>query len=146
MLTPTSQVAIIGFGHRAAAFAALLAPRGCALRAWDTGLATGEAGLRARIEAAGVDAFAELPAALRGARLVVLDTVSRPGLAGMPLLPGQQMLDLALAPARNVDAVLVALGVPAAAANWAAAGAGSRAVADSAAAGHPPVVPRGELP
>jgi hypothetical protein len=145
VLTPTSQVAILGFGYRAAAFAALLAPRGCALRAWDPGLATGEAGLRARIEAAGVDAFAELPAALRGARLVVLDTVPGSGLAGMPLLPGQQVLDLALAPARNVDAALVALGVPAAAANWAAAG--SRPVADSAtAAVLPPAVPRGELP
>ena len=39
MLTPASRVAILGFGTQGAAVAALLAPRGCTLRAWDPLLA-----------------------------------------------------------------------------------------------------------
>jgi hypothetical protein len=118
-LTPASSVAILGFGPRAAAFAALLAPRGCALRAWDPRLADpGDLTMRARIEAAGVDAIAELSTALRGARLVVLDTVPATPLLAAQLQAGQRLLDLDRAPAADVDAVLMALGLPAEAARW----------------------------
>ena len=147
MLTPTSQVAILGFGTRAATLAALLAPCGCALRAWDPRLAdAGGAALRVRIEAAGVDVFAELSTALRGARLVVLDTVQVNSALQAQLQAGQKILDLA-APAAHIDAVLAALGVPAAA-HWAAACAfQSSAVANSTATlPDTPAVRRGELP
>jgi hypothetical protein len=141
MLVPTSNVAILGFGTRAAELAALLAPRGCAVRAWDPALAAGHGGaMRARIEAAGVDCMAELSAALRGARLVVLDTVPMTASLAAQLQAGQQLLDLATAPAAQVEAVLAALGVPHGA-------TAARSMANSAAAipGTPPVR-RGELP
>lgn len=141
MLTPTSNVAILGFGTRAHLFAALLAPRGCALRAWDPLLATSESvSQRARIEAAGVDACAELSAALRGARLVVLDTV--PGSA-LPeaMAAGRQVLDLGSAPAAQIDAVLEALGLPQASGRWQAAVASHAASEDE-----PAVIGRGPLP
>jgi hypothetical protein len=149
MLAPSSNVAIVGFGSRAAAFAALLAPRGCALRAWDPALeqADGRA-MRATIEAAGVDCMADLALALRGARLVVLDTLPMSTSLAARLQPGQQLLDLAHAPAAEVDTVLAALGLPHSAPRWATAGAAAApAVANSAAAipGTPPVR-RGELP
>ncbi|HTP40104.1 MAG TPA: hypothetical protein VMI92_11085 [Steroidobacteraceae bacterium] len=145
MLTPTSNVALLGFGARAAAFAALLAPRGCALRAWDPRLCTGEAAaLRARIEAAGVDAVPDLATALRGARLVVLDTMAAEALP-QAAQAGQRLLDLAHAPAADVDAVLLALGLPPQAADWAAACAANMANCD-AAGPDIPVVRRGELP
>ena len=148
MLTPTSNVAILGFGPRAATFAALLAPRGCALRAWDPLLTTTQgAAQRARIEAAGVDAMDELATALRGARLVVVDTAPRSVLAEVPLQAGQQRLYLDSAAAAEIDAVLIALGLPPAAANWQAACAARPAdVADSASGPQPPTVRRGELP
>ena len=73
LLTPTSNVAILGFASRTATFASLLAPRGCALRVWDPRLATEGAAFATRIEAAGVDVIPELSVALRGARLVVLE-------------------------------------------------------------------------
>lgn len=149
MLAPTSNVAILGFGNRAAAFAALLAPRGNALRAWDPSLAQADgSAMRAIIEAAGVDCIADLAAALRGARLVVLDTVPRAGLPATFPQAGQQVLDLATATTAEVDAVLAVLGLPATAPRWETAGAAAiLAVANSAAAipGTPPVR-RGELP
>ena len=141
MLTPTSNVAILGFGMRGRMFAALLAPRGCALRAWDPLLATAEAvGQRARIESAGVDACVDLSEALRGARLVVLDTVPSSALpAALP--EGQQVLDLGSAPAAQIDAVLEALGLPQPRGRWLAAMAGN-----TAGAGEPAPLGRGALP
>ena len=146
-LAPTSNVAILGFGARARAFAALLAPRGCALRAWDPLLGGGNAAAhRARIEAAGVDACADLASALRGARLVVLDTV--PGSALPPDLPtGQDLLDLAASPPARIEAALAALGVQDARSRWEQACAAARAAADSFAGTAPlDAVPRGGLP
>jgi hypothetical protein len=142
-IVPTSNVAILGFGARAAGFAALLAPRGVALRAWDERLGAAQAGsLRARIESAGVDAVGELATALRGARLVVLDAPAMT-LQDLPLQAGQHLLDLARAPAAEVNAVLVALGVPSAQARW--EDIGEAAVPQSATA-TPPAIRRGELP
>ena len=142
MLTPTSNVAILGFATRTAAFAQLLAPRGCALRAWDPRLATGGSALATRIEAAGVDVVPELSLALRGARLVVLD--SQTGLLEkqVPLQVGQRLLDLATAPASDIESILAALGVPSAAANWRQACAARPDLATA----EPPAVRRGELP
>lgn len=141
MLTPTSNVAILGFGARAHTFAALLAPRGCALRAWDPLLATNSANKqRARIESAGVDACVELSTALRGARLVVLDTVPASALPAL-LQGGRELLDLARAPAAHIDAVLNALGLPNATGCWLAALANSHALETESSAVH-----RGELP
>lgn len=145
MILPTSNVSILGFGARATEFAALLAPRGVALRAWDPRLAAADAAdLRARIESAGVDAVVELAAALRGARLVVLDALPMAP-RDVPLMAGQQLLDLASATAAQVNSVLVKLGVPPAAARW-------EQIGDAAAAAiHPPTaIPamahRGHLP
>lgn len=148
-LTPASNVALLGFGARAAGFAALLAPRGCALRAWDPALDGADAGaMRARIEAAGVDAIDELSRTLRGARLVVLDTVPMTAALWPLLRAGQKLLDLDRAPDAEVDAVLVALGVPPAAACWRVVNeAAARAVAHSGAApSGQSTVRRGELP
>jgi hypothetical protein len=149
MLAPTSQVAILGFGARAVALAALLAPRGCALRAWDPALATADAAaMRASIEGAGVDCMPELAAALRGARLVVLDTSPMGAALQAQLREGQHLLDLASAEPADVDTVLAALGLPPSAPRWqTVAAALAPAVANSAAAipGTPPVR-RGELP
>ena len=143
MILPTSSVAIVGFGARAASFAALLAPRGVALRAWDARLATvqGEA-LRVWIESAGVDAVTELASALRGARLVVLDAPAM-AVQDLPLRAGQQLLDLARAGAAEVSAVLVALGMPPAQARWEEVG---EATVPPSATGASPAVRRGELP
>jgi len=149
MLAPTSNVAILGFGNRAAAFAALLAPRGNALRAWDPSLAQADGiAMRAVIEAAGVDCIGELAAALRGARLVVLDTLPRAELPATFLQAGQQLLDLANATAAEIDAVLAALGLPDTAPRWATAGAAAPAGMANSAAATPgtPLVRRGELP
>lgn len=148
MLTPTSNVVILGFGTRAATFAALLAPRGCALRVWDPLLATaGATARRAHIEAAGVDAIPELSQALRGARLVVLDAAPGTPPTEVALQAGQKLLDLATAPAAEIEAVLVALGLPSAAAHWEAACASrSSDMADCAAAPESAAVRRGELP
>jgi 3-hydroxyacyl-CoA dehydrogenase len=141
MLLPTSNIAILGFGARAAGFAALLAPRGCALRAWDPALASAhDAAMRASIEAAGVDCMAELSRTLRGARLVVLDTVPMTAWLAAQLQEGQLLLDLATAPAADIDAVLAALGLPHGA-------TAVRTMANSAAAiPGTPRVRRGELP
>jgi 3-hydroxyisobutyrate dehydrogenase-like beta-hydroxyacid dehydrogenase len=146
VLTPSSNVAILGFGARAEAFAALLAPRGCALRAWDPELGGGNsASLRSRIEAAGVDAAVSLGDALRGARLVVVD-VMPPADLHAHLQPGQQVLDLGSATDGEVDIVLLALGLPAAAASWKASAA-ARDVANSAPMDcGTQMVRRGELP
>jgi hypothetical protein len=143
MIVPTSNVAILGFGARAASFAALLAPRGVALRAWDPRLGTAQAQhLRACIESAGVDAVSECTTALRGARLVVLDALPMPA-PDLPLQAGQHLLDLARAPAADVNAVLVALGVPSAQARWEDA---SAATTPPSATATSPAVRRGELP
>ncbi len=140
-LTPTSTVAILGFGTRAGAFAALLAPRGCALRAWDPLLATADAARqRARIEAAGVDACADLSAALRGARLVVLDTAPAGALPD-ELAADREVLDLGGAPDARIEAALEAMGLPQAQGCWQAALAG-----DTALQGNPGPVKRGPLP
>jgi hypothetical protein len=148
MLTPSSNVAILGFGARAHAFAALLAPRGCSLRAWDPLLSTSGADVqRAHIEAAGVDAYADLSAALRGARLVVLDTVSADVLPAT-LPDGQELLDLASATAVQIDAALLALGLPCVTGRWEAACAAA-AVAAASSADIPAdrtAMRRGELP
>ncbi len=144
MLTPTSHVAILGFGKRATAFAGLLAPRGCSMRAWDSLLAAVDgAACRARIEAAGVDAVPDLGAALRGARLVVVDTLPPGLLASTPLHSAQRLLDLGTAPVAEVEAVLVALGVPPAAADWEGACASTPERDPTV---EPAVVRRGELP
>jgi hypothetical protein len=142
MLTPTSNVTILGFATRTATFAALVAPRGCAVRVWDRRLATGGPAMATRIEAAGVDVIPELSVALRGARLVVLDSGTGMLEDEVPLQAGQRLLDLATAPAAEIEAVLVALGLPTASADWEAA---CTAQSATAAAG-PAVVQRGELP
>lgn len=142
MLTPTSNVTILGFASRTAAFAAMLAPRGCALRAWDPRLATGGPAIATRIEAAGVDVIPELSVALRGARLVVLDSGTGTPAEEIPLQAGQRLLDLATASAAEIEAVLVALGVPAASADWEAACMARSATGPAG----PAVVQRGELP
>jgi hypothetical protein len=149
MLAPTSNVAILGFGARAARFAALLAPRGCALRAWDPALASADgSAMRARIEAAGVDCMADIASALRGARLVVLDTMPMHATLAAQLQQGQQLLDLDHAAASDIDAVLTALGLPASAPRWESSGAtAAPAMANSAATNPPtPLFRRGELP
>jgi hypothetical protein len=83
--------------------------------------------------------------ALRGARLVVLE-LPEPAAVRAHLHPGQRVLDLTRAPAGEVDALLVALGLPPSAANWSAAVAAgtvaNSATLNSAAAS----VRRGELP
>jgi len=146
MLAPTSNVAILGFGARAQTFAALLAPRGCALRAWDPSLdGVDAATMRTHIEAAGVDAAADLGAALRGARLVVLDAVDA-GAVRANLQPGQRLLDLASASAVEIDAVLVALGLPPAAVSWQAACESGLVANCPTSDPDIPVVRRGELP
>lgn len=96
MLTPASTIAIVGFGAQAAQLAAVLAPRGCALRAFDLRLrdiALGPA-TRLRIESAGVDAMNDLAAALRGARLVVFDAAPPDQVVAALLVQGQLVLDL----------------------------------------------------
>jgi hypothetical protein len=146
MIVPTSGVAILGFGARATGFARLLAPHGVALRAWDPRLATAQAAaLRAHMESTGVDAVGELAGALRGARLVVLDA---PVLAtrDLPLQTGQQLLDLARAPAADVNAVLMALGVPSAKARWEDVAAAMAQAVPPSLAGNRPAARRGELP
>ena len=143
MILPTSTIAMLGFGARAAGFAALLAPRGVALRAWDARLATAEGqSLRARLESAGVDACSEPASALRGARLVVLDTPGMPS-QDLPLHAVQQLLDLTRAPAAQINAVLIALGVPPAQARWEDVG---EAMVPRSAIATPPATRRGELP
>jgi len=141
-LTPSSNVAILGFATRTEAFAALLAPRGCALRVWDPRLAQDDTSLATRIEAAGVDVVPELAVALRGARLVVVDSGRGPARDEVPLQAGQKLLDLATAPAADIDAVLIALGLPPASADWEAACTIRSGIASSG----PAVVRRGELP
>jgi hypothetical protein len=73
---------------------------------------------------------------------VVLDTVPEALLTQMPLQAGQQLLDLATAPAAEIEAVLVALGLPAAAADWKAACAAQPPTPAS----EPAAIRRGELP
>jgi hypothetical protein len=141
-LTPTSNVAILGFASRTEAFAALLAPRGCALRVWDPRLAQDGTALALRIEATGVDVMPELPVALRGARLVVLDSATGAIASEVPLHAGQQLLDLATAPSAEIEAVLIALGLPPANANWEAA----RTTRSGIGCGVPVAIRRGELP
>ncbi len=141
-LTPTSHVAILGFASRTATFATLLVPRGCALRVWDPRLATRGAEFSTRIEAMGVDVMTDLASALRGARLVVVDTGSEVPEVHVPPLAGQQRLDLATAPAAEIEAALVALGLPPAAADWEAACAARSGTATA----EPACVRRGELP
>lgn len=148
MLTPSSNVALLGFGAKAVRLAAILAPRGTAMRAWDPSLAGEDGGqLRAGIEAAGVDCMADLAAALRGARLVVLDTLPMTRTLAAQL-QGRQVLDLSSATPAEVDAVLAALGVPPFAPRWETAStAPPRTVANSAATTlGTPSVRRGELP
>lgn len=146
-LLPSSRVAMLGFGTSARIFAALLAPRGCALRAWDPALAgSGAAQMRADIEAAGVDAIDTLPEVLRGARLVVLDGVAMADELASLLQPGQRVLELAAAPAAEVDTVLAALGLPPGT-HWQQACAAARqAMANSAPTTLMPAPRRGELP
>lgn len=97
MLTPASRIAIIGFGAGPARLAARLAPRGCAIRVHDARLAqAAQAGaLRARIEAAGLDACATAGEALQGARLVVCDGAPQALAVSALLQPGQTVLAFA---------------------------------------------------
>ena len=90
-----------------------------------------------------MDAVGELATALRGARLVVLDALPMAAW-DVPLMAGQQLLDLASATAAEVNAVLVKLGVPAATARWedVATAAASAPPATAIAA----MVHRGHLP
>jgi 3-hydroxyisobutyrate dehydrogenase-like beta-hydroxyacid dehydrogenase len=73
MITPSSTVALIGFGEAGSILGEELARRGCSVRAYDILLddAAASAHMRRRIELAGVDAAATLGAALRGAKLVI---------------------------------------------------------------------------
>jgi hypothetical protein len=141
-LAPSSNVAILGFATRTETFAALLAPRGCALRVWDPRLAQDDTSLATRIEAAGVDVIPELAVALRGARLVVFDSGTEAARDEVPLQAGQKLLDLATAPAAEIEAVLIALGLPPASADWKAA----CTIRSGTASSGPAVVRRGELP
>jgi hypothetical protein len=145
-LVPTSRVALLGFGALARAFAGMVAPRGVALAAWDAGLTGRDApGMRARIEAAGVDAAATLAEAMRGARLVLLDGMSGEQAASL-LQPGQGVMDLATATAPDIDAVLLALGLPPGTQWRQVRAAVDRDMAHSAANTEMPAVHRGELP
>lgn len=145
-LVPTSRVAMLGFRAHASIFAGLLAPRGCAMGAWDPALAGPDAArMRARIESAGVDVSASLPAALRGARLVLLDGVDLSVAVATLLQPGQHVMDLAASTAPDVDAVLVALGLPEGA-HWQRACAAVHHDMAHSAANDMPAVHRGELP
>lgn len=97
MLTPASGIAILGFGDDCRRIAAALAPRGCALRVFDPRADQTPAGarLRTRIESLGVDVMADAAAALRAARLVVLDgDCPAATVAALQLAEGQLLLDL----------------------------------------------------
>jgi hypothetical protein len=92
--------------------------------------------------------MSDLFAALRGARLVLLDTVAMTPPLAAQLHPGQRLLELGSAPTADIDAVLAALGLPPGAASWQTVRAAAEsAVADSmpAIVSLPPVR-RGELP
>jgi 3-hydroxyisobutyrate dehydrogenase-like beta-hydroxyacid dehydrogenase len=88
VLTPASNIAIIGFGDACRRFAAALAPRGCALRVF------APQADRSHIEALGVDVTGDLATALRGARLVVLDTALAAVNVATQLRNGQLLLDM----------------------------------------------------
>jgi hypothetical protein len=145
-LLPTSRVALLGFGVLACAFARMLAPRGCALVAWDAGIDGLEGPRsRARIESAGVDAAVSMADAMRGARLVLLEGIALADGVAALLQPGQHVMDLATATAPDVDAVLVALGLPAGA-RWQQVRAAALRDMANCAATEMPAVHRGELP
>jgi hypothetical protein len=145
-LLPTSRVALLGFGVLARALARMLAPRGCALVAWDASVEGMDAPRsRARIESAGVDAAGSMAAAMRGARLVLLDGIALDEGVAALLQPGQRVMDLATAAASDVEAVLVALGLPAGTRWQQVRAAALRDMANSADT-EMPAVHRGELP
>lgn len=100
MLTPASQIALLGFGAQSARLARALAPRGCALKAFDTALhdPARATAWRAHVESQGVDVMPDAAATLRGARLVVRDTGAPDAAALATLLqPGQVLLDFSVA-------------------------------------------------
>jgi 3-hydroxyisobutyrate dehydrogenase-like beta-hydroxyacid dehydrogenase len=73
MITPSSGIALIGFGEAGSILGEELARRGCAVRAWDILLTEPEmqSRMRHRIESARVDAAGSLAEALRGAKLII---------------------------------------------------------------------------
>jgi hypothetical protein len=105
VLTPASRIAILGYGGGGALLAAALAPRGCAVRVFDTRLAKGGSGARLRgvIEAAGLDACDQVADALHGARLVVLEDPALAAAALSLLRPGQSLLELRVGGASRPD-------------------------------------------
>ena len=73
MITPSANIALIGFGEAGAILGGELAQRGCDVRAWDILLqdAAAQARMRHRIETVRATAAASLADALRGAKLVI---------------------------------------------------------------------------
>jgi 3-hydroxyisobutyrate dehydrogenase-like beta-hydroxyacid dehydrogenase len=73
MITPSSAIAVIGFGEAGSILGEDLARRGCSVRAYDILLddAATAAPMRHRIELAGADVALTLEAALRGVKLVI---------------------------------------------------------------------------
>lgn len=110
MITPSAQIALIGFGAQGQLLAAALAPRGYALRAFDESM-------DAHMERHGVDAAPSLAAALHGAKLVIvtadgtLGDVARRDLEAL-LVPGQIRRDLVGPGLSQVAPMLAALGLP----------------------------------
>ena len=101
MLTPSSRIALIGFGEAGGILGVELARRGLAVQAYDILLdaASTRPRMLQRLEAAGVDPASSLDEALQGAKLVLsavtatsATTVARD--AGARLQPGQIYLDL----------------------------------------------------
>jgi len=101
MITPSSAIAIIGFGEAGSILGEDLARRGGSVRAYDIQLdeAIAAPRMRHRIELAGVDVAPTLQAALRGAKLVICAvnaaaTVQVARDSAMHLTPGQLYLDI----------------------------------------------------
>jgi len=112
MITPSSAIAVIGFGEAGSILAEDLARRGCSVRAYDILLddAATAARMRHRIELAGVDAAPTLQAALRGAKLVISAVTATCAAqvardSAMHLATGQLYLDInGVTPASKRDA------------------------------------------
>jgi 3-hydroxyisobutyrate dehydrogenase-like beta-hydroxyacid dehydrogenase len=110
VITPSSNIALLGFGPLGRMLGRALAQRGCAVSAYDTVSAT-------EIETAGIFAAPSLAEALRGAKLVIVTSGVQPTtdfmLAATALLVrGQVYLDLrsAMPLQQQLAAVLKTLG------------------------------------
>jgi 3-hydroxyisobutyrate dehydrogenase-like beta-hydroxyacid dehydrogenase len=110
LITPSSNIALLGFGPLGQALGNALARRGCAVSAYDAVNAT-------EIEAAGIYAAPSLAEALRGAKLVIVTPGVQPATDFMLavtalLVRGQVYLDLrsAMPLQQQLAAVLKTLG------------------------------------